>query len=194
MREDAATGNGHARTAALVLVMAALTSWVGATGGPTAPTPGGSAAVPTPAPASLSLGAPASGTVDFVPTPGSTPTPQGPARLPPQGGRFTLVADLPASGPYVLSVRMVADIIDAVTGASIPATDVRYATQTIGSPGPPGCQGSGWRSVGEGSRVAVLHGPGVCRLRVRLRWSWGAGAAPGHYRGALRWILSSAAP
>ncbi|MEJ2292841.1 MAG: hypothetical protein P8Y13_01365 [Deinococcales bacterium] len=194
MMEDASTGHTGIRTATLAIVLAALTSWVTATGGPPATAPSGSGSGPAPLPASLSFGVPGSDTLTFVPMPGKAPTPQGALRLPPEGGPITLIADLQATGTYVLSVRVLDDIVDAATGAPIPATAVHYATQPIGSAEPPGCQPSGWRSIGGGSRVAVLHGPGVCRLRVRLSWSWGPAAAPGHYHGALRWTLSSAGP
>ncbi len=195
MREDAATrSRGAIRTVALAIVMSALGPWAGASGGPPAPTPSGSSGASTTSGASLSAGPQMPGTLDFVPLARAAPTPQGPARVPPRSGSILLVAALPATGTYLLSVQMVTDLTDAFSGAQIAAATLRYDTRPVGPSAPEGCSSSGWRAIGEGSRVAVLHGPGVCRLRVRLRWSWGANAAPGHYRGALRWTLSSAAP
>lgn len=195
MREATVASGSVIGTAVLAIVLAALGAWAGAAGGAaSAPLPTGSPGAPSPAVASLSLGSRAPGSLDFVPLPPSAPTRKGPARLPPRSGPFLLIAALPGPGTYILSVQLVADLLDPLTGAGMAAADVRYAVQPVGSSPPEGCQRTAWRPIGNGSRVAVLHGPGVCRLRVHLRWSWGATAAPGHYRGALRWNLSGTTP
>lgn len=176
---------------AVAVVLLALTCapprWAAAA----APTAGATAPVAT-----LSFGPGSPGTLSFEPAPSIRPTRAGPALVMPRSAAsLTLVAVLPSSGTWLLSVAPANDLVDAVTGVALPSRALKVRVRPSGSPGPQGCSASGWQPVGSGgSRIAVLHGPGVCRLRVALRWAWSATAAPGRYRGVLSWSLSSVSP
>ncbi len=191
-RRPAALAVADVAQAVAVTVLAlacAPPRWAAATAAP----PTGPTTVPA---ASLSFGPGSPGTLSFEPAPSARPTSAGPALVPPRAtGLITLVAVLPPGGIWVLSVAPAADLVDAATGVTLPSRALSVRVRPFGSSQPQGCSGTGWQPVGSGgSRIAVLHGPGVCRLHVSLRWAWSARAAPGRYGGVLSWSLSSVSP
>lgn len=105
---------------------------------------------------------------------------------------FTLTVLMTGPGTYDLRVGLASDIVAVKAPWTVPAGAIRYKVTPVGRHPPQGCVGGPWQAVGTGSRVAVMQGPGVCRLAVSLRWAWTAREVAGHYRGVLTWTLSSA--
>ena len=142
--------------------------------------------------ATLSLQPGTAATLTFKPTASQVPAKGRPAVvIPDPSAAFTLTVLMPGPGTYDLRVGLASDLVAGTTPGTLNAGVIRYKVTPIGQHPPQGCLGGPWQELGNGSRVAVLQGPGLCRLAVSVRWSWSGRDVAGHYSGVLTWTLSS---
>ena len=112
----------------------------------------------------------------------------------------TVVAGLPTPGVWVLEVALQSPLRITQSLQTIARTSVEYRVSPLEGSTVSGCIPTtsavdrSWAPVGAGSRVAVLQGPGVCRLKVWVRLRMDGHEEAGAYRGSLSWSLRHESP